>query len=74
MRSQIKQLEPQGKVDTSVHSALLGLLVGESCVYGPGWLGKGGCGMYLRSWLGLLVRECWSNGRSSCWGCSCASS
>jgi hypothetical protein len=27
--SKIKAMEPQGKVDTSVHSALLGLLVGE---------------------------------------------
>jgi hypothetical protein len=37
--SKIKQLEPQGKVDTSVHSALLGLLVGECWVYYNSWLG-----------------------------------
>jgi hypothetical protein len=33
--SKIKAMEPQGRVDTSVHSALLGLLVGEQ----PGGLG-----------------------------------
>jgi hypothetical protein len=26
--SRIKQMEPTGKIDTSVHSALLGLLIG----------------------------------------------
>jgi hypothetical protein len=39
--SKMKQLEPQGKVDTSVHSALLGLLVGElnkhGCFFSSCW-------------------------------------